>query len=128
MQTWAPPPGRRCRPGDPLHCNGRALRHLHPRPMQDEDILDRLSQLVRTRRAALAALARAEGVTPEDAVDCVQEGLCTLLERTDALPADDHGLGGVLATTVRNAARNRRRRHFVARPHLELDEHPEAGG
>jgi RNA polymerase sigma-70 factor (ECF subfamily) len=29
---------------------------------------------------------------------------------------------------VRNAARNRRRRHFLSRPHVDLDAHPEAGG
>ena len=32
----------------------------------------------------------------------------------------------VLRSTVRNAARNRRRRHFRARPHEDADAHPQA--
>jgi len=95
-------------------------------PFQEEDdLFDRFSDLVRGERATLAALARAEGVTPEDAVDCVQEGLCTLLgsARRGALPADMGAWGALLAAMVRNAARNRRRRHFRARPHEDLDAH-----
>ena len=34
-----------------------------------------------------------------------------------AAPADRHAWPPVLATMVRNAARNKRRRHFLARPH-----------
>ncbi|KYF73002.1 RNA polymerase sigma factor [Sorangium cellulosum] len=96
-----------------------------------DDILSHVSHLVRSERSALAALARAEGVTPEDAVDCVQEGLCTLLtlaQQRGALPEDAGAWGGVLAAMVRNAARNRRRRHFRARPHEDVDAHPEAAG
>jgi RNA polymerase sigma-70 factor (ECF subfamily) len=89
-----------------------------------DDDLTRLSDLVRRERSALAALARAEGATPEDAIDCVQEGLCTLLVaaregKARPLPG---AWGATLATVVRNAARNRRRRHDRARPHLELAE------
>jgi RNA polymerase sigma-70 factor, ECF subfamily len=100
----------------------------------DIDILGRLSHLVRERRSALAAIARAEGATPEDAVDCVQEGLCTLLvqARRGALPRPRPGeegeWGALLAGIVRNAARNRRRRHFLARPHDDLSAHPQAAG
>ncbi len=86
-----------------------------------DDILERLSHVVRAKRGALAALARDEGLTPEDAVDCVQEGFCTLLDlvQTDELaPGTDPA--AVLATIVRNAARNARRRHFRARPHEEI--------
>ncbi len=95
-----------------------------------DDLLARLSHLVRVERAGLAALARAEGVTPEDAVDCVQEGLCTLLESSQrkALPAATAEWGALLATMVRNAARNRRRRHDRARPHDDLDAYPLAAG
>jgi RNA polymerase sigma-70 factor (ECF subfamily) len=85
--------------------------------MTEGDLLDRLSQLVRERRAALAALARAEGVSAEDAVDCVQEGLCTFLQRRHQLPENVDEWAPYLAAMVRNAARNRRRRHFVSRPH-----------
>jgi RNA polymerase sigma-70 factor (ECF subfamily) len=92
----------------------------------ETDPLGRISEIVRAERSALAAQARAEGVTPEDAVDCVQEGLCTLLDTAQrgALPQDPAEWGALLAGMVRNAARNRRRRHFRARPHDDLDAHP----
>lgn len=85
------------------------------------DPLERLSALVREKRALLAALARAEGVSPEDAVDCVQEALTTFLRRIDEAPVD---WGASLALMVKNAARNRRRRHFNARVHQPADELP----
>lgn len=102
-------------------------------PTNPPDLLDHVSELARERRAALAALARREGVTPEDAVDCVQEGLCTFLSaaRRGALPQEREAWAKVLAVMVRNAARNRRRRHFRARPHRDLDgelDAPNAGG
>jgi RNA polymerase sigma-70 factor (ECF subfamily) len=89
-----------------------------------DDALTRLSRLARAERAPLAALARAEGASPEDAVDCVQEGLCTLLgmARRSALPEDPDEWGALLATIVRNVARNRRRRHFRALPHETFDD------
>jgi RNA polymerase sigma-70 factor (ECF subfamily) len=92
----------------------------------ERDPLERIAGLVRAERSALAAQARAEGVTPEDAVDCVQEGLCTLLDfaARGALPEDPGEWGAVLARMVQNAARNRRRRHFRALPHESLDAHP----
>jgi RNA polymerase sigma factor (sigma-70 family) len=85
--------------------------------------LDRIGQLILDDRAGLAALARREGLGPEDAIDCVQEGLCTLLSllgRGD-VPAAPEQLRSYLAGIVRNAARNRRRRHHLARPHLPLE-------
>jgi RNA polymerase sigma-70 factor (ECF subfamily) len=88
--------------------------------MTEVDLLERLSRLVREQRTSLAALARAEGLGAEDAVDCVQEGLCTFLRRREQLPDDVDAWAASLATMVRNAARNRRRRHFVARPHEAL--------
>src|SRR6185436_15273987 len=82
--------------------------------------MDELSRLVRERRAALAAMARAEGVAPEDAADCVQEALCTFLGRADRVPAGQWHAS--LAMMVRNAARNRRR--YLQRPHVALGELP----
>lgn len=95
-----------------------------------DDILDLISRIARERRASLAALARREGVSSEDAIDCVQEGLIELLDaaQNGALPADRSEWSGLLAGMVRNAARNRRRRHFVARPHEDIDAHPLPGG
>jgi len=92
-----------------------------------EDALERLSEVARAKRGALAGLARSEGLTAEDAVDCVQEGLCTLLDLVqtgELAPGSDPSV--VLATIVRNAARNQRRRHFRARPHEEIGEHDRA--
>ncbi len=88
------------------------------------DVLDDLSRVVRSQRRALAAVARSEGVTAEDAVDCVQEGLCTLLElaQKGSASLEEEDARAMLVTIVRNVARNRRRRHFLARPHEALDE------
>ena len=87
----------------------------------EPDALERLTQVARGQRRALTALARSEGLLPEDAVDCVQEGLCTLLDLTQTGGLDPGAdPAAVLATIVRNVARNRRRRHFRARPHHDF--------
>lgn len=93
------------------------------------DILDSLSAVVRRERGNLAALARAEGLGAEEAVDCVQEGFASLLgmARRGEVEDDASGWGGLLATLVRNLARNRRRRHFLALPHQPLEDEPLAG-
>jgi RNA polymerase sigma-70 factor (ECF subfamily) len=95
---------------------------MRPSPV-DDAFLDALAELARGRRDSLAGLARSEGVSPEDAVDCVQEALCTFLRlgRRGAVPDDVTAWAPLLASIVRNAARNRRRRHFLARPHDDLD-------
>ena len=98
--------------------------------MESTSDLDRLTLIVRTRRAGLAALARSEGATPEDAVDCVQDALFTWLEAAarGEVPGDLDESAALLATMVRNAARNRRRRHFRAVPHDDIDAHALAVG
>jgi RNA polymerase sigma-70 factor (ECF subfamily) len=106
--------------------NGGRSRHLsNEGPMLLAiDLLEHISILARTRRGRLAALARGEGLTAEDAVDAVQDALATLLvldERT--LPTVDAEWDPFLVTLVRNAARNKRRRHFLSRPHEDLDGH-----
>jgi RNA polymerase sigma-70 factor (ECF subfamily) len=90
-----------------------------------DDPLDQVTHLIRSRRARLVAVARAEGVTPEDAVDCLQDALCTLLDAAgrEALPRAEDECAALLTTMVRNAARNKRRRHFRAKPHDDLDAH-----
>jgi RNA polymerase sigma-70 factor (ECF subfamily) len=86
------------------------------------DILDRLSRVAHAERASLAALARSEGLRPEDAVDCVQEGLVTLLDLTQTGKLDPSvNPAAALATIVRNAARNRRRLHATSKPHDDID-------
>lgn len=90
-------------------------------PAPPEDALERLSLLAQSQRGSLAAVARQEGLSPEEAIDCVQESLCTLLDLVQTgQVAEDAEPGPVLVTIVRNAARNQRRRHFRARPHVEI--------
>jgi RNA polymerase sigma-70 factor (ECF subfamily) len=79
-----------------------------------------VTRLVHANRARLAAVARREGLLPEDALDCVQEAFWTFL----SLPpvSDDDDAAKLLTILARNAARNRRRRADRARPHEELGE------
>jgi RNA polymerase sigma-70 factor (ECF subfamily) len=65
-------------------------------------------------------------MTSADAVDCLQEALCTFVDAATrgALPAAEEEWSSLLAGMVRNAARNRRRRHFRSKPHDGLDDHP----
>ncbi len=88
-----------------------------------DDPLEQLTQVVRTRRGALVAAARDEGVGPEEALESVQEALCTFLrlERAGSLPAGPEERVAATFTMVRNAARNARRRHHRSKPHDSLD-------
>ena len=88
-----------------------------------DDALDDLGRLIQSERAKLARLARREGLGAEDAIDCVQDGCCTFLRlaQVGEVPADASELPAFLATIVKNAARNRRRLHHVARPHEAID-------
>jgi RNA polymerase sigma-70 factor (ECF subfamily) len=90
-----------------------------------DDFLEQLSRVAQAERGRLAALARAEGATPEDAVDCVQEAFSTLVAQTrdGRVPERPEEWGPFVAGTVKNLARNRRRRHFRAKPHDDIDAH-----
>lgn len=79
-----------------------------------------VGQLVRDHRASLAAVARREGLTPDDAFDAVQEAFHTFitLPRARHLVAEDDQSRKLLVTLTRNVSRNRRRLHAVARPHV----------
>lgn len=92
----------------------------------ETDALDVLVRVIRDERTALVRLARREGISAEDALDCVHDAFCTFLRMilTDALPQPAPATGAYLAGMVRNAARNRRRLHAVARPHAELESVP----
>jgi RNA polymerase sigma-70 factor, ECF subfamily len=89
-------------------------------PAVGEDALEHLTDVVRRHRSALAAIARREGLTPEDAIDCVQDGLCTLLDLVQTGQLAGAEPAAALGTIVQNAARNQRRRHFRAKPHDEF--------
>jgi RNA polymerase sigma-70 factor (ECF subfamily) len=90
---------------------------------QEEDVLDLVGRLAREERVALAGLARQAGLSAEDALDCVHDSLCKLLEmgQRGELPPPPTDRGSFLAGMVVNAARNRRRRHEVARPHETVE-------
>jgi RNA polymerase sigma-70 factor, ECF subfamily len=82
-----------------------------------------LSDLIRQERGMFVLAARREGVSAEDAVECAQEALSTflqLLQRGEA-PGDASGWAPYVTTITKNAARNRRRRHHVALPHVAID-------
>jgi RNA polymerase sigma-70 factor (ECF subfamily) len=83
-----------------------------------------VSELVHAHRGRLARIVQREGVREDDALDCVQEAFVTFLELPQArllvgLPEDSAKLLSILA---RNIARNRRRRHDYAKPHVVDEE------
>ncbi|NVB85799.1 MAG: sigma-70 family RNA polymerase sigma factor [Kofleriaceae bacterium] len=83
-----------------------------------------MSHLARDHAGRLAGVARREGVSAVDALDVVQDAFHTLLERTDvpSLREKPDDAARVLTAIVRNAARNARRRHHRAKPHVDVDE------
>jgi RNA polymerase sigma-70 factor (ECF subfamily) len=80
--------------------------------------------LARTHATGLAAIARREGLSAADALDAVQDAFLVLLARPDSEHLRDHSdeAARLLATIVRNQARNARRRHHRARPHVDVDD------
>ncbi|MGP0057792.1 MAG: RNA polymerase sigma factor [Beijerinckiaceae bacterium] len=79
--------------------------------------------LVHQHRARLVRVVRREGLLAEDALDCVQEAFLSFINLPQArllidLPDDSARMLIILA---RNIARNRRRRHDYARPHIVDD-------
>jgi RNA polymerase sigma-70 factor (ECF subfamily) len=82
-----------------------------------------IGDLARDHARRLAAVARREGLSGDDALDAVQEGFRTLLGRDDAGLRERPDEAALLLTAiVRNAARNLRRRRHRAAPHRELDD------
>lgn len=80
--------------------------------------------IARTHAGKLAAIARHEGVTAADALDVVQDAFHIFLQRpnAEALRARPREAEALLATIARNVARNLRRRHHNARPHVAVEE------
>ena len=85
---------------------------------------DWVAGLAREHAGHLAAIARREGASAIDALDLVQDAFHTLLRRPESHTLRDRPeeAARLLAAIVRNAARNARRRHHRARPHVELAE------
>jgi RNA polymerase sigma-70 factor (ECF subfamily) len=79
-----------------------------------------VGQLVHKHRRELAGVARAEGLSAEEAFDAVQDAFQTFLSMPAAHPLVDAGdeSRGLLITLTRNVARNSRRLHAHARPHI----------
>ncbi|MEZ4407673.1 MAG: sigma-70 family RNA polymerase sigma factor [Polyangiales bacterium] len=90
------------------------------------DPLTDLGALLPAMRRPLSAAARREGLSPEDAVDAVQDALCAFvtLARAGNAPADRAAWPAFVRAMVTNAARNRRRLHHRARPHLPVESAP----
>jgi len=82
---------------------------------------DWVAGLARDHAGRLSAIARREGASAADALDVVQDAFHTLLVREDLRDKPDEAIY-VLSAIVRNAARNLRRRHHNARPHVDVDE------
>jgi RNA polymerase sigma-70 factor, ECF subfamily len=86
--------------------------------------LEWVTRLVHTHRGRLYRLARREGLREEDALDCVQDALHTFLllpQARQLVESNDDSIK-LLSVLVRNHARNRRRRHAIARAHDSGDE------
>jgi len=88
-----------------------------------EALFEGVGELVHRHRRELAGVARAEGLTAEDALDAVQDAFQTFLTLPAAQPlieaADASGdARRLLITLTRNVARNHRRLHANARPHI----------
>jgi RNA polymerase sigma-70 factor (ECF subfamily) len=96
-----------------------ALAALEPSPDRGDGFFAWVTRLVHEHRGRLVRVARREGLRAEDALDCAQEAFLGFLQLPQArllvdLPDDSARLLTILA---RNIARNRRRRHDLARPH-----------
>lgn len=84
-----------------------------------------VSRLARRHTQALATIARREGLLAEDALDAVQEAFCTFMALDGARAVADHDHARrLLGRIVRNTARNMRRRHHRARPHVDVEDVP----
>jgi RNA polymerase sigma factor (sigma-70 family) len=92
---------------------GTAAREAQP------GFLEWVTRLVHTHRGRLYGLARREGLREEDSLDCVQDAFHTFLVLPQArrlVESNDDSIK-LLSVLVQNHARNRRRRHEIARPH-----------
>jgi len=86
--------------------------------------LEWTTRLVHAHRARLYRLARREGLRDEDSLDSVQDAFHTFLllpQARQLVESSDDSIK-LLSVLVRNHARNRRRRHEIARPHDSGDE------
>jgi RNA polymerase sigma factor (sigma-70 family) len=91
---------------------------------RDETFFGWVTQLVHAHRGRLAQVVQWEGVRASDALDCVQEAFVSFLALPQArlLVEQPEDSARLLTILARNIARNRRRRHDYARPHVTAEE------
>jgi RNA polymerase sigma-70 factor, ECF subfamily len=106
---------------------GRIVVMAVPPLTHQPGFIDWVSDLARAHSRALSGIARAEGLTADDALDAVQEAFQTFLNLPEArtLVGQDLDSRRLLSTVVRNAARNMRRRAFRRLPHDDVTGGPE---
>lgn len=86
---------------------------------EDDAFSGWVTPLVYAHRARLVAVARHEGLAAEDAFDAAQEAFTAFLILPQARElAPSEWASHTLVALVRNVARNARRLHAVARPHV----------
>jgi RNA polymerase sigma-70 factor (ECF subfamily) len=85
------------------------------------DLIDQLGHLAREERSLLLAVARAEGLTAEESLECVQDALCEMLA-DDVVAVGSEEILASAKTRVRNAARNFRRLHRRSKPHESVED------
>jgi len=95
-------------------------RAIQAAPSPSSSFFGWVTTLVHRHRHSLLRLARQEGLAAEEAFDCVQEAFCGFLQLPRARPLVDSAehSAALLRAVVRNVARNWRRHHRLARPHL----------
>src|SRR3954471_8536463 len=83
-----------------------------------------VERLAREHTRRLAGVAQHEGLVGEDALDAVQEAFVTFLQLPQArsMASTNADVSAFLSTIVRNAARNARRRHHRAQPHVPIED------
>jgi RNA polymerase sigma-70 factor (ECF subfamily) len=106
-----------------------SARFLGPRSREGVARAHWVGALVQAQRSALMKAATDEGLTPDEALDCVQDAAATLLSRADWSTLEGDDARRLALTVVRNHARNGRRRHWRQDVALEaLPESLEADG
>lgn len=88
--------------------------------MNQARYLQMLGNAVHANRGRLVRIAQAEGLRGEDALDVVQRAFESVLEAEDPdrILSSPLAARRYLAALTRNLARNQRRLHAVAKPHL----------
>ena len=95
-----------------------------PTPTSDRAFTGWIERLAREHTKALSGVALREGLRAQDAIDAAQEAFITFLALPQARGLSEHpdDAFAFLGVIVRNAARNLRKRHHLARAHVTADD------